>query len=233
MINYRSDRRFHAIASFTVEQYVSRGSVGNWWEAGGADNCVVAYQAKGAASYAASLVNLANPGTNDAVTAPSCNAPDWTAANGWDFDATNTEALRVGGMTTNAQRSYIISLVGVDGTPDTACAIGDAWSGIYAVNYGSVRYLAQSGGFNYGSELGTAVLALTPASGYRDGSNVGNITTMGTLGRVLAIGTEGVNSTTVNTSNRLLTGYITALAIYSDTLSDTEVAAITTAMAAL
>lgn len=36
-----------------------------WYLAGGAPTPVGAYQAKGAASYAASLVNLANPGIND------------------------------------------------------------------------------------------------------------------------------------------------------------------------
>lgn len=54
-----------------------------WWLAGGISpaNCVAAYQAKGAVSYAASKVNLANPGTYDAMDGTS--APPWDSTNGW------------------------------------------------------------------------------------------------------------------------------------------------------
>ena len=62
---------------------------GNWWEASGA-TAVVAYQAKGAGSYAASLVNLANPGTHDLIEG---NAPDWDAATGWRFIPANGDYL--------------------------------------------------------------------------------------------------------------------------------------------
>lgn len=60
----------------------------DWWDLDGAlTSCVAAYQSKGAASYAASKVNLVNSGTyglTDGSTYPS-----WTADNGWLF-ATNT-----------------------------------------------------------------------------------------------------------------------------------------------
>lgn len=54
-----------------------------WWLSGGipAANCIAAYQAKGAASYSASKVNLANPGTYD-ITDPA-GAVTWDAVNGW------------------------------------------------------------------------------------------------------------------------------------------------------
>lgn len=68
------------------------GSAANWWEAGGATNCVAAYQPKGAASLAASYVNLANPGVFDA--APGV-APTWDAATGWSFNG-STQYLRSG-----------------------------------------------------------------------------------------------------------------------------------------
>ena len=58
----------------------------SWWLAGGisAENCAAAYQAKGAASYVASKVNLANPGTYNAVEVA---APSWDIASGWDATA--------------------------------------------------------------------------------------------------------------------------------------------------
>lgn len=57
-----------------------------WWLAGGisAANCIAAYQAKGAASYAASKVNLANPGTYN--LADGAGYPTWNATDGWIFD---------------------------------------------------------------------------------------------------------------------------------------------------
>lgn len=52
-----------------------------WWLSGGisAASCIAAYQAKAAASLAASKVNLANPGTFNLVGA----AASWAAATGW------------------------------------------------------------------------------------------------------------------------------------------------------
>ncbi len=56
-----------------------------WWLRGGipAANCIAAYQPINAASLAASYVNLANPGTNDA--APGV-APGWNKTDGWTFN---------------------------------------------------------------------------------------------------------------------------------------------------
>lgn len=57
----------------------------NWWLAGGIDpaDCEAAYRAVGAASYAASKVNLNNPGYKDLVD--TGHAPTWTVQ-GWQFD---------------------------------------------------------------------------------------------------------------------------------------------------
>lgn len=59
-----------------------------WWLAGGipASACVAAYQAVGASDYVASKVNLANPGTYNAVDGAAY--PTWDAVNGWKFDGT-------------------------------------------------------------------------------------------------------------------------------------------------
>jgi hypothetical protein len=58
-----------------------------WWLAGGAPAPVAVFQPKGAASLAASYINLVNPGTYDAtapVTAPTLDATGWVfASNAW------------------------------------------------------------------------------------------------------------------------------------------------------
>lgn len=72
----------------------------DWWLAGGipAANCIAAYQPIGAADYATSLVNLANPGTYDAYAG---EAPNFAAATGWGF--TGTQYLLTDCPTTGAK----------------------------------------------------------------------------------------------------------------------------------
>jgi hypothetical protein len=64
----------------------SRGaSVTPWYRAGGAPAPVAAYAAVGAASYAASLVNLAGNATYDATVGKALGG--WSPAAGWQFTA--------------------------------------------------------------------------------------------------------------------------------------------------
>lgn len=66
----------------------TKAAAAPWYLAGGiaAANCIAAYAPKGAADLAASYVNLATPGTNNA--APG-TAPTWDAVNGWTFNGIN------------------------------------------------------------------------------------------------------------------------------------------------
>ena len=66
----------------------------SWWLSGGisAANAIAVYQPKGAASLAASYINLANPGTYNA--APGV-APTWASGTGWTFNG-STQYLSTG-----------------------------------------------------------------------------------------------------------------------------------------
>jgi hypothetical protein len=66
-----------------------------WWLAGGEllGSKLVAYQAKGASSYAASKVNLANPGTHNAADGTAY--PTWATTTGWKFNG-STQYLMTG-----------------------------------------------------------------------------------------------------------------------------------------
>lgn len=85
-----SDGEIESGAAIPV--YVVEGTLGTspivapWYLPNGIvlSDVVAAYAAKGAASYAASKINLANPGTYDCVD--TGHAPDWDAVNGWKFD---------------------------------------------------------------------------------------------------------------------------------------------------
>jgi hypothetical protein len=60
-----------------------------WWLANGVvtGDVIAAYEGKGALSYEASKVNLANPGTNDSYD--NDTPVDWDTVNGWDFSTNN------------------------------------------------------------------------------------------------------------------------------------------------
>ena len=84
-----------------------------WYLAGGAPAPIAAYQPKGAASLAASYVNLANPGTYDA--APGV-APTHASATGWTFNG-NTQYLTTNVATSGSAWSIVLRyahLLGVD-----------------------------------------------------------------------------------------------------------------------
>lgn len=80
-----------------------------------------AYQGKGAASYAASLVNLANAGTND-LTAVA-GAPNWAAGTGWSgFQALGT-GLDTGLIPANDQ-SWSVLIQFANHTRNTSRVLG-------------------------------------------------------------------------------------------------------------
>lgn len=64
-----------------------------WYLSGDVDpsNVIAAYQAKGAADYDTSKINLANPGTHNLT---DVSAPTWNTSDGWIFDG--TQALNTG-----------------------------------------------------------------------------------------------------------------------------------------
>ena len=218
-----------------------------WYLAGGvsAANCIAAYQPIGAASYASSKVNLANPGTYDAVEGV---APDWDAANGWRFNGTN-DYLNSGIVHTKdytALARFIRRGTTASGT----------WI-IYGANSVNTRfYLGLSGDegdsrFNYKPIWGWGTSALNEpdlltnvvevneggvicSSGnlcYWDGvyRGIQTSTYTNTNSRTDYIGAYNNNGTTA----LYLQVDILALSVYNTTLTQPQVAAISAAMAAL
>lgn len=90
----RPGTRILTVGSRGVRIMQPMGGAAPWFLSGGiaAANCLVAYQPKGAASLAASYINLANPGTYDAAPVV---APTWDTINGWIFNGT-TQYLKIG-----------------------------------------------------------------------------------------------------------------------------------------
>lgn len=223
----------------------SRGSIGGvvavaggspkWWLAGGAPTPVAAYQPKGAASLAASYVNLANPGTNDA--APGV-APTFNTAVGWTFNG-STQYLTTGvvpasGWAAIVRFSNVTSAAGVrallgEGFTDASLAIFPRWTGGTGVQY----YNGLSAGFlNKSPVLLGGVLAVSGNTAYRDG-----VTESGTMGAWTGSNTWGIYIGAYNVNGTTPSGFlacdIQAAAIYPSTLTAGMVAAVSAAMAAL
>lgn len=73
--------------SLTDQNKITAAVVTPWYLSGGVDpsDCIAAYQAKGAESYAASKVNLANPGIHDLT---DNNTVPWDSTDGWKSGTT-------------------------------------------------------------------------------------------------------------------------------------------------
>lgn len=211
-----------------------RAAVVPWWLLGGvsAGSAVAVYQPKGAASLAASYVNLANPGTYDA--APG-TAPTFDAATGWTFTATSSQYLTTG-VTPASVWSLIVQYkdatvtgfkiaIGNRGSVDGRFYVGPSGTNSSGVAYGY-------GDANLEKEpvLANGNLALAANQPYRNGSTNGYAFGIWTGSSVaLYIGCRNWNGT----ADGFFSGKIQAVAIYSTTLTATQVGLISTAMAAL
>jgi hypothetical protein len=204
-----------------------------WYLEGGvsAVNCLAAYLAKGVADIATSYINLASPGTNDA-TAPVA-APTFSASTGWTFNG-STQYLLAGAIVGTNSQSVVIRFS--NGGPQIIgmCGVSEntkVQNHIYPYYTNNNAYFRAGGSYNTsGVNYTSGVLAATPAKGYANGSPLGNVAGAwsGTTTYVYEIG-----GTNFDGSITLWAGKIQAIAIYDVTLSDAQVLAISTAMAAL
>lgn len=213
-----------------------------WYLEGGvsAANCIAAYQPKGAADIATSYVNLANPGTYDALA--MTGAPTFDTATGWTFNGSNQSVTTR--VIPNTGWSMIVRysnrpvagnkpVCGGGGTTGGA----NSRLGIYAPIGGtSVRY-------DYGNTQTTGavlpsagVIGITAAYGYIDGSPdvaTGGAFTAGGGYEIYAGANNDGRHHPTDGAFPFWAGNVLALSIYNTTLSDAQVLAISTAMAAL
>lgn len=236
MIDYRMQRRLSYIGGGIQAQMSAWPNVGaNWWEpTTGSFTCVAAYQAKGAASLAASYVNLANPGTYDA--APG-DAPTFDTTTGWAFPGANkyltTGIVPNGGAYTGIVRfiNGALASYAYFGTQSSAGTIFAIFSNVGA----PAGHYYNNGGSSYRKtpHIGSGVLAVAGYNAaYRNGTaETGTINEAwsGTLTHALYIGARN----NAGTTDQYCNANILAVAIYSTTLDATQVAEVSAAMAAL
>lgn len=222
---YRLNRTSNSVGRINTRRVDT--AVNQWWLSGGiaAANCIAAYQAKGAASYAASLVNLANPGTYNATEG---TAPDWAAGTGWTFNGTTQfliSSVKVGSGYSFAIRYSIPTRVAVD---IFGVSNGSSRSFSYApeVNVGPNNYW-NLGGFAFWAGSANAGVSIgTNQKGYFEGTlRVSGIAAWSGLLTTIDMHIGGRNATTP--TKRACT--IMALAVY-DTSIESYVSDLTTAM---
>jgi len=209
-----------------------------WWNPDGetlggiGGDCVGAYQAKSAATYLASLVNLANPGTNDLVEGNG--AVPWAGGTGWGFVTAAAQWFNTGLVPANDQSwSMLVQFSNsVNPAADVVyCGLrnGGGREFLLTERWVQVRY-ANGGQVNIPPSLGaTGNLGVAGAQGYRNGIADG-----GAIGIWTG---ASIRSIYIGRSNAAAPSYCTAdiesIAIYNVILTAPQVAARATAMAAL
>jgi hypothetical protein len=204
-----------------------------WYLAGGAPMPMAAYQPIGAASLADSYVNLANPGTLDA--APGV-APTWNAATGWGFNSAQyltTGVVPGDGWSMLVRMSDVVTTVNrtAGGSQNT-----DGDSRFYVVPRSSGNSLYGHGTFvSISGNVVAGIMAIAGQSGYLDGAEVtGALGSIVVTPRQIIIGALNAGAGSMGVSpSQYLAGNIQAVAIYDSTLTASEVAAVSDAMAAL
>lgn len=203
-----------------------------WWNNNGAiAGCVAAYQPKGAANLAASYVNLANPGTNNAFDGGS--PPSFNAASGWTFDGISN--VLATGITPSGQTyTGIVQFSGVSGGGGN-WIFGESASQLFGIqpidDQGSPNVAYLNGSFvRVSPSLTSGNLAVAGNQGYRNGTADGGTISSG-AGAHTDIYIGAAKAGGVASSFRSCV--IVAIAFYSTTLSAGQVATIAAAMAAL
>ncbi len=196
-----------------------------WWEAGGATGAVAVYQPLGAANLEASYINLANPGTNDAVGVGT-SAPSWAVGTGWTFDGSN-DYLSTGIVPTTSY-SVLMRVSGITYINETLFSSDDLHFAIRP-RAGGATVTYYNGGNSQGITMSdtSGVFGLVGFSAYFNGVLKNSITPASytNVSEIFIM---------ANSSLSLFQqGSIQAMAIYDNTLSTSEVAAVTDAMSNL
>ena len=210
---------------------VKRASTAStWWDLDGTiTSCIAAYQPKGAASYAASKVNLANPGTYDAFAGID---PDWDLR-GW---VAKTNSYLKTGIVPSVGWSLIVSVEAV--VAQNQCPIGSRKSATDSAFYvmisesGANTTYGHQGIYNPSGNYYSGVFCVAGQSAYRDGAYLDTIPAA-TNTQWYEIYLMGRNTAGSMAWPLAVGGVLKSAAIYNATLTAQNVADLNAAMAAL
>jgi hypothetical protein len=201
-----------------------------WWDNSGAiSGCVGAWQAKGAASYAASLLDLSGNANN---LTENLSTVDWSTDNGWEFDGGDTFDTGITPVN-NQTWSMIVQYAGyTPGNYHALCGtLNNPPSFLIQPGRGGTTVSYWHGSrFDKAPALAAGNLAIAGDTAYRDGS-----AESGTIPSAAGTHTYSIYVGAYNDKDptNCITANVYALAIYNATLTEAEVAAVAAAMAAL
>lgn len=206
----------------------------SWWLAGGvsAASCVAAYQAKGAASYAASLSNLNDPGTRGLYSVNT--TPSWSAATGWGMMGQSGYFRMTSGWFPTQSMTVLIQVANASTSSMQFCGAsggsGARASGISINNTGAFADYYNWGSAAVGGVVTAGNIAIAGKTVFRNGSSVGTISAgTGTNIYDWYWGCENFAGTAHGGGTHTLI----AMACYDAVLTNAQVVAVTAAMAAL
>jgi len=199
-----------------------------WYNAGGAPDPIAAYKPKGAASLAASYVNLVNAGTYDAApgVAPTLGA------GGWTFNGT-TQYLTTGITPNTANWSALVQLAnGASGaTVNTPFGSFDGNGFLIIQNPADdVTHYYNSALLFVVPRITSGNLGFAAQTAYRNGvAESGGMAFTANPAVALYIGALNVSGG----AGKFFSGDIAEFAIWNTTLTAPQVLAVATAMSAL
>lgn len=192
-------------------------------------DCLLAYQAKGAASLAASKINLANPGTYNATAGVD---PTFSAATGWQFTGTQWLDTNLSfSSSTYANMTFAVQIAGGSGTFKTFAGKG----GYTALNHhwNTTAFFQTQNGRQAAPATKDSGNIIVIGGGtekvYYDG--VDQSATWSAGGAAAA--SNHVVGRNDPAGGQFMNGYIIAYAVYKIALNSTQAAAVAAAMAAL
>lgn len=221
MLTLRPGQRILNIPSIGVQasrRAVSAGAAADWWAVAG-KTCAGAYAALNAASYAASKINLANPGTVD-LTEPT-GALTWNAGTGWSSDGSKYLEC---GVSAGISWTHIVRFANCNSGNFYPIVNGsESWKAIQIIPRAGLNLHTYMNGLNSGYDgawyISAGVMAIAGNSAYLDGVFEGTMTQVASTFTPINVG--GAIADTLH------------YAVYSDTLTADEVATVSAAMAAL
>jgi hypothetical protein len=205
-----------------------------WYLAGGIPeaNCIGAYQAIGAASYAASKVNLANPGTYD-LTDPAGDVA-FAAATGWEGGSSKYFDT---GIVLHPQNVSV--LVRFTNGGHNICPFGasratggNRATRVTTFNLSNLTYFQNGGAISSLTETGfTGVYGVAGDKAFKNGVDLDLSLAAGSGTQIYSVFVMASNND--GAAGQFFTGKIQAVAIYNTTLTPAQVASVSTAMANL
>lgn len=204
----------------------------DWWEPSGSFTPTGVYRGIGAASYAASKSNLISPGTND-LTTPG-TAPGWAVGTGWTLNGTSQYFAT--GLTSDGDYTMIVRFADAAINDDQVLVGG--YGGGDNRHWGSPRWYDGKASIGYGTAFDSNVTASGWTSGvlavsgnklYRDGTAIQMLSGTFSGSTYLNLGALYNNGP----AGYYFEGNILAAAFYDGTLTDSQVAEVSAAMAAL